>query len=763
MKKEQLNRYLESLSSYIRNRHENVFGVPWTDTIWPAKVTPVDRYSIVADKDKSTLIRPEERSCRYLIFSPWNMGLTSQIEKIALAYAEDLKSYKKEYYLKKKLVPVILKGERFDTVAADTDFFDVSFHMCPYASGNVHKEEFHELFAEEADKGKLLLLVDGLDEMSQNCEKFLLMLFAFLEKFPETRLIITAHSYLYSETNQLPNLNIFVIEPMNRQKVCDFIEYWSNAVGVCDKKETDYITKKLFAPSGEYLHALTSSPGELAELLFYIKKTGVFPESKKEWFQHYAKRVLARTGDGWHFEEVAGPIAYELLLQKHNIFRAEMKEIVSDVLSQHNHDAEFEAETDPEKMVRTLEKCGLIRQRDPLNIAYYYPNRQLMEFLCASWIVKKASSFSEIRAFLCDKAAIRIFPGAISAVCLLIENDSYMREKTIAFLMENIKNEENEYYYSAVLFDLICQGYPLDLKQKKEAFRLMFNGQITEPQVATIREYLDEKHSENFITFITMRFQKDIKKQNNSEYSLAMAAIEIFRCCKQGKDPLYEAGEMIMKKEQRGIILGLSMISLIGWCFYSDVVPQLRDSALRLSDAAMHKMVEFFMKDEVDRKDVVRALQDSVLAGFFNTTLLNKNVFDRCIELMKREDMEARKLLACFPINRRSIAFCQGKRIYEIQEECMNDYLEAIGSKNVVEAYDAYKLCALTGAWSRSQLIEKYRELSALYGEEHKNQTDEEAKVRKEKLDKELRVLLFDSVHDDDPENIFVKLSDGFV
>lgn len=152
--------------------------------------------------------------------------------------------------------------------------------------------------ASAAEKGRFLILIDGLDELSVgNRSSALKWLNRWKNKYPKNRIVITSRP-LHNFTG-LSNVYKAQIQPMNRNQIITFITRWHKAVLLRNLSETKanaqfYIrqTQSTILASQELI-SLARNP-LLCALLCALsyKRKGTLPSSRNELYEECTKMLL---------------------------------------------------------------------------------------------------------------------------------------------------------------------------------------------------------------------------------------------------------------------------------------------------------------------------------------------------------------------------------------------------------------------------------------------------------------------------------------
>ncbi len=84
------------------------------------------------------------------------------------------------------------------------------------------------------EHGQALVLLDGLDEISSATQRTLMRdaTIAFVERYPRLRVLVTCRTRSYQDKGwQLPDMPVFELAPLDKEKINAFIEAWYSELG----------------------------------------------------------------------------------------------------------------------------------------------------------------------------------------------------------------------------------------------------------------------------------------------------------------------------------------------------------------------------------------------------------------------------------------------------------------------------------------------------------------------------------------------------
>lgn len=238
----------------------------------------------------------EKCSCRkkpptILILGDAGAGKTTLLQWIAVTVAQH--RLDKKMSMLKGLIPVLIPLRRVDSWESSILENVIASLLAPY-SINIPAG----WVSDTAEKGRYLILIDGLDELSAgNKTNALKWLNRWKSKYPKNRIVITSRP-MHNFTG-LTDVYKAQIQPMNRNQIITFITHWHRAVLLKNLAETKekaqfYIKQaKSTILASEELVSLARNP-LLCALLCALsyKRNGTLPGSRNELYEECTKMLL---------------------------------------------------------------------------------------------------------------------------------------------------------------------------------------------------------------------------------------------------------------------------------------------------------------------------------------------------------------------------------------------------------------------------------------------------------------------------------------
>ena len=167
-------------------------------------------------------------------------------------------------------------------------------------------------------QGKLLILMDGLDEVPTNKLRLHVQeeLHEFSKKYPKNRLILTCRTQIIASVPG--NLTYVEVADFSQEQVKEFVQNWFNATGQSNlqAKEKWKIFNRAVA-SKAYLKELTATPILLSLMCWALQDEGDIPANRTQLYKKGIKFLLSRWNDEKHIEgwEVGTEIYRQLSIE----------------------------------------------------------------------------------------------------------------------------------------------------------------------------------------------------------------------------------------------------------------------------------------------------------------------------------------------------------------------------------------------------------------------------------------------------------------
>lgn len=336
-------------------------------------------------------------------------GKSTLIRRIALAYAYNERKIKVDDDLPDQdWFPVYIRcrdlGENVQNSIKDNIFAIIN-----RAELSQYKQSFVELIEESIQKNQVLLLIDGLDEISnEQCRiRFVDQLQTFVERYPQIHLLITSREAGFrAVASKLSNYcKQYTIADLNKEQIYMLSQNWHEVLlgnTRQAKEDSDSVCKIILQDSR--ITALAHNPLLLTTLLFVKRWIGYLPTKKCQLYQEMIKLLLVSWNAAAHSkmemdetEPQLAFVAYEMTKKgKQTIQKQELLQCINkarEALPELLH----YTTVSPSNFVNQVEarSCILIQQgmekNEKGNLVPYYEFSHLsfQEYLAAKAIAEK--------------------------------------------------------------------------------------------------------------------------------------------------------------------------------------------------------------------------------------------------------------------------------------------------------------------------------------------------------------------------------------
>lgn len=224
-------------------------------------------------------------------------GKSTLIRRIALAYAFPKRKIMVDDSLPDvEWFPVYIRCRDFgDNV--QNSILDIIFSIVNRAELSQYRKAFEDLIREKLQEGQVLLLIDGLDEISneQSRVRFVGQLQTFITTYPELHLLVTSRETGFRAVAQKLSsyCSQYAIADLNRKRIFQLSENWHKAF--LDnkrqaKEDSDSVCRIILQDSR--ITALAQNPLLLTTLLFVKRWIGYLPTKKCQLYQEMIKLLL---------------------------------------------------------------------------------------------------------------------------------------------------------------------------------------------------------------------------------------------------------------------------------------------------------------------------------------------------------------------------------------------------------------------------------------------------------------------------------------
>ena len=224
-------------------------------------------------------------------------GKSTLIRRIALAYAYSERKMQVDDDLPdKEWFPVYIRcrdlGEN-----VQKSITEIIYSIVNRAELSQYKSAFESLIEDLLQTGQLLLLIDGLDEISneQYRVQFVNQLYTFVSMYPSVQLLITSRETGFRAVAQKLSsyCDQYVIADLDEKRIRQLSENWHSALLDNQnqaKADSDSVCKIIM--QDPRITALARNPLLLTTLLFVKRWIGYLPTKKCQLYQEMIKLLL---------------------------------------------------------------------------------------------------------------------------------------------------------------------------------------------------------------------------------------------------------------------------------------------------------------------------------------------------------------------------------------------------------------------------------------------------------------------------------------
>ena len=335
-------------------------------------------------------------------------GKSTLIRRIALAYAfDDRRIMVNDDLPNEEWFPVYIRcrdlGENVQKSIKENIYSIIN-----RAEFYQYKKEFIKLIEDCINKDKLLLLIDGLDEISneQDRTRFVNQLYTFANEYPETHMIITSREPGFRVVARKIDeyCKKFIIADLNEDQIWELSENWHMAFldnPIQASEESERVSNIIL--QDPKMTSLACNPLILTTMLFVKSWLGYLPTKKCQLYQEMIRLLLVSWNVVGHIKmdlDEAEPqlafVAYEMIKSgKQTIQRSDLIRIINKARVSLPWILGY-TKISPSEFINLVEersniiiKKGLERDETGNFVSYYeFSHLNFQEFLAAKAIVE---------------------------------------------------------------------------------------------------------------------------------------------------------------------------------------------------------------------------------------------------------------------------------------------------------------------------------------------------------------------------------------
>ncbi len=319
-----------------------------------------------------------------------------------------------------------------------------------------------EIVESYAERGKLILLVDGLDEMENEVRaQVILSLVDFRNKYKDNiKIVLTGRpaGIDYQVREKYKNDNHVTIDNLNNSQINEFLTKWFDHIPAMAEKGLTVKGIEEEIQSHEHIKALIETPLMLTAICVLYYNGGKIPDQRAELYEKFINNLLFKRfekEDAKNVQKFLMRLAYKVHRRSNHEERNRYfdKNIGIKALSEvHPEDKPEELE---EKFNMIVQRCGLLKEEDH---KYLFWHLSFQEFLTARHLntlsAIKEESVANYWQNSWYKEVIRLFIGY-----LYCNNDG---SSANAVVKSGVSLEESSPYSGWLLASQSLSDIPVD-------------------------------------------------------------------------------------------------------------------------------------------------------------------------------------------------------------------------------------------------------------------------------------------------------------
>lgn len=217
-----------------------------------------------------------------------------------------------------KYVPVYIKASEFAKAS-----YDSGKNISDYIIDG-YNQKYAKLFSDSLDNDSLVLLLDGLDEISVTNQRHYVVeqLNSFVAQYPDIKTIVSSRIVGYNETRLGGSFFHFEVNKFDQHQIFVFIENWYRSISACSDNDSESAAnhaKELFSSirKNNSVYQLASNPLLLTIIALIYYQGSSLPEKRAALYDIATSTFL----DNW--------VKLRVQQKKYNVDREILIEILA--------------------------------------------------------------------------------------------------------------------------------------------------------------------------------------------------------------------------------------------------------------------------------------------------------------------------------------------------------------------------------------------------------------------------------------------------
>lgn len=493
-------------------------------------------------------IIPAEGSFHNFILASPGGGKTTLLKWIASVYCFPEKYKDKNTYLpSRKLFPIWVKCRDINYAIHPTilDIISDIAHRAELIADGNSVDNFVRLIHHYIENGTALLLIDGLDEISDDSERvnFINQVCRFINTNPFVNVIMTSRiagfsAVINNNFDEFRRYEILDFNDSDIQKLC--VDWYKIVVG---KQEATIEKAKLLANiiiKHKNIKSLAGNPLMLTTLLLVERRVGRLPTKRVELYSE-AIQVLLETWNLEAHESIdldearyqLAYVAYQMMIEhKQSVTKSKLVQMLKEARKElegliYSKDSYMDFIKKVERRSALLIQKGYSRDSESgkLEAIYEFQHLTFQEYLAAYAIAQRCYPRAQKNDDLSHVLEQHLKKEYMKEVVLLSATllDRWSVDELVESLIKTLKNEDSsfreQHYLRLLLLHFVADEAPL--QNRRKVYECCFNEGMHSKDVDVIRTILEGKYASEFVQCME-RMDNSVSGWNYSSVIMAL-------------------------------------------------------------------------------------------------------------------------------------------------------------------------------------------------------------------------------------------------